>query len=106
MILHPLPRVNEIDPRVDDDPRAAYFRQAYYGRYIRMALILHLLGQGEGAAVTPDKGRPRYPQNQLPGAVCGNPHCITTIEQGLEQRFLRDGKTGEYRCLYCESKAD
>ncbi|MCI8815600.1 MAG: aspartate carbamoyltransferase [Angelakisella sp.] len=106
MILHPLPRVNEIDPRVDDDPRAAYFRQAYYGRYIRMALILHLLGQAEGTAVTPDKGRPRYPQNQLPGAVCGNPHCITTIEQGLEQRFLRDGKTGEYRCLYCESKAE
>ena len=106
MILHPLPRVNEIDPRVDDDPRAAYFRQAYYGRYIRMALILHLLGQAEGTAVTPDKGRPRYPQNQLPGAVCGNPHCITTIEQGLEQRFLRDAKTGEYRCLYCESKAE
>ena len=106
MILHPLPRVNEIDPRVDDDPRAAYFRQAYYGRYIRMALILHLLGQAEGTAVTPDKGRPPYPQNQHPGAVCGNPHSITTIEQGLEQRFLRDGKTGEYRCLYCESKAE
>ena len=42
-ILHPLPRVNEISVEVDDDPRAAYFRQALCGKYIRMALILNLL---------------------------------------------------------------
>ena len=42
-IMHPLPRVNEISVAVDKDPRAAYFRQARYGRYIRMALILKLL---------------------------------------------------------------
>jgi aspartate carbamoyltransferase catalytic subunit len=42
-ILHPLPRVNEISVEVDDDPRAAYFRQAQYGVYVRMALILTLL---------------------------------------------------------------
>ena len=41
--LHPLPRVNEISVEVDDDPRAAYFRQAQYGVYVRMALILTLL---------------------------------------------------------------
>ena len=44
LVLHPLPRVNEISVEVDDDPRAAYFRQAQYGMYIRMALILTLLG--------------------------------------------------------------
>lgn len=44
LVLHPLPRVNEISVEVDDDPRAAYFRQARYGMYIRMALILTLLG--------------------------------------------------------------
>ncbi len=44
MILHPLPRVNEISVEVDDDPRAAYFKQAQYGVYVRMALILTLLG--------------------------------------------------------------
>lgn len=43
-VLHPLPRVNEIDPAVDDDPRAAYFEQAGNGVYVRMALILTLLG--------------------------------------------------------------
>ena len=43
LVLHPLPRVNEISVEVDDDPRAAYFRQAKYGVFIRMALILTLL---------------------------------------------------------------
>ena len=43
MIMHPLPRVNEISVEVDNDPRAAYFRQAQYGVYVRMALILTLL---------------------------------------------------------------
>ncbi len=43
-ILHPLPRVNEISVAVDDDPRASYFRQTLYGKYIRMALILMLMG--------------------------------------------------------------
>ena len=43
IIMHPLPRVNEISVKVDDDKRACYFRQALYGKYIRMALILKLL---------------------------------------------------------------
>ncbi len=42
-VLHPLPRVNEISVEVDDDPRAAYFRQVQYGVYVRMALIMTLL---------------------------------------------------------------
>ena len=42
-ILHPLPRVNEISTEIDNDPRAAYFRQAEYGKYMRMAIILKLL---------------------------------------------------------------
>lgn len=44
MVLHPLPRVNEISTEVDSDPRALYFKQAKYGMYIRMALIMSLLG--------------------------------------------------------------
>ena len=43
-IMHPLPRVNEISTNIDDDPRACYFRQALNGKYVRMALILTLLG--------------------------------------------------------------
>ena len=47
IVLHPLPRVNEISVDVDDDPRACYFRQAQYAVYVRMALILKLLGLAE-----------------------------------------------------------
>ena len=43
IVMHPLPRVNEIAVEVDNDPRAAYFRQVQYGVYVRMALILTLL---------------------------------------------------------------
>jgi aspartate carbamoyltransferase catalytic subunit len=44
MVLHPLPRVNEIDLEVDSDPRAMYFKQAKYGMYVRMALLSSILG--------------------------------------------------------------
>ncbi|HWV24242.1 MAG TPA: aspartate carbamoyltransferase [Thermomicrobiales bacterium] len=44
ILMHPLPRVDEISPAVDSDPRAAYFRQAHYGVFVRMALLLTLLG--------------------------------------------------------------
>ncbi|MCE9548935.1 aspartate carbamoyltransferase [Candidatus Nomurabacteria bacterium] len=44
IIMHPLPKINEIEKEVDDDPRAAYFRQAQNGLYVRMALLLHVLG--------------------------------------------------------------
>jgi len=44
IVLHPLPRVNEIAVEVDDDPRAAYFRQAKYGMYVRMALLSSIMG--------------------------------------------------------------
>ena len=47
LVLHPLPRVNEISTEVDDDPRAVYFKQVQYGVYVRMALILTLLGMEE-----------------------------------------------------------
>ena len=47
LVLHPLPRVNEISVEIDDDPRAVYFKQARYGVYIRMALILTLLRSAE-----------------------------------------------------------
>ncbi|HBI73751.1 MAG TPA: aspartate carbamoyltransferase, partial [Lachnospiraceae bacterium] len=43
LVLHPLPRVNEIATEVDSDPRAVYFKQAQFGVYIRMALIMKLL---------------------------------------------------------------
>ncbi|MDR0531825.1 MAG: aspartate carbamoyltransferase [Oscillospiraceae bacterium] len=51
IVMHPLPRVNEISVKVDDNPHARYFEQARYGKYIRMALILALLEQGKEGAI-------------------------------------------------------
>jgi aspartate carbamoyltransferase catalytic subunit len=45
VLMHPFPRVNEISMEVDDDPRAAYFRQMEYGMYVRMALLALVLGK-------------------------------------------------------------
>ncbi|MBR6259654.1 MAG: aspartate carbamoyltransferase, partial [Oscillospiraceae bacterium] len=50
IVMHPLPRVNEISVKVDDDPRACYFKQVLYGKYMRMALMLMLLGIRRGDA--------------------------------------------------------
>ena len=99
-ILHPLPRVNEISVKVDSDPRACYFKQVYNGKYIRMALILRLLGESDGI-IAPEK-RENMLVNQL---VCSNKRCITQTEQELDQLFkVTDPDAGVCRCVYCEAK--
>ena len=104
-IMHPLPRVNEISVKIDDDPRACYFKQAEYGKFIRMALILKLL-----EIDTPhheDKKQDNALQEEIRNTmICSNPRCITSIEQEIDQIFiLTDKENGIYRCKYCESKA-
>ena len=101
-VLHPLPRVNEISVAVDDDPRAAYFRQALNGKYMRMALILMLLKEAqENPAREPIRGELRY------DLVCRNPRCISATEQELPQIFrLTDRAAGIHRCIYCEHIAE
>ena len=100
-ILHPLPRVNEISVKVDDDPRAAYFRQALNGKYMRMALILKLLEE----AKNPVKERPFTAEFVGDRFHCYNPRCILTTEQELPHvAKLVDREHGIYRCIYCEQK--
>ena len=101
-ILHPLPRVNEISVKVDDDPRACYFRQALCGKYIRMALIYKLLQETDQPS--PAK---IHPADHLVNTItCHNPRCITNVEQELDQVFYPvNPEHGIYRCLYCEEKA-
>ncbi len=99
-VLHPLPRVNEISVKLDNDPRAAYFRQALNGKYMRMALILKLLKEAE-------EGRQMSPVESIEDSrlVCDNPRCISSTEQELPHKFkLVDAEHGIYRCIYCESK--
>ncbi len=99
-VLHPLPRVNEISTKVDEDPRAAYFRQALNGKLMRMALILKLLKEAEEGRqmekiVTADDV----------DLICDNPRCISATEQELPHKFrLVDETHGIYRCIYCEAK--
>lgn len=101
-VLHPLPRVNEISVKVDDDPRAAYFRQALNGKYMRMALILKLLDE---AARNPVKEAIDTTGLEY-DRVCRNPKCITQTEQELPQLFrCTDKAAGIHRCVYCEQRA-
>lgn len=99
-VLHPLPRVNEISVKVDDDPRACYFRQVKYGKYIRMALILRLLSEADGTPLRED--RSGLIVNEI---KCPNKRCITGVEQELDQLFrVTDAEKGICRCVYCEAK--
>ncbi len=93
-IMHPLPRVTEINVDVDDDPRADYFDQAMYGRYIRMALILMLL-KTKGVEDNRVKGI------SSPKKRCRNPKCVTRTERGIKHLLDEYG-----RCIYCDQDAE
>ncbi|MCD7928314.1 MAG: aspartate carbamoyltransferase [Oscillospiraceae bacterium] len=91
LVLHPLPRVDEIDIDVDDDPRAVYFDQARYGMYARMALLMNLANQ------------PRLPQQAVEIGVkplCHNPNCITQTETYLPPLVKKNG--GVDCCAFCD----
>ena len=100
IILHPLPRVNEITQAVDADPRAAYFRQVENGKFVRMALIYTLLQWAEGeprqTLPVPDA------ETWHPELTCGNVRCISSTEE-VEPLFRRTDD-GSFRCAYCESR--
>ena len=105
-ILHPLPRVNEISVKIDEDSRACYFKQVSNGKYMRMALILKLLDEAKVDPQTRDLITEEERSKLLINRVkCRNPRCISTVEQELEQIFkLTDPEKSICRCLYCEAK--
>jgi aspartate carbamoyltransferase catalytic subunit len=118
-VLHPLPRVGELDASVDADSRAAYFEQAAYGVPVRMALISLLLGLCEGKALAAFEGGFEqssfilYDQPLRTGLQCANPNCIVHEEKEapyVRNKFhlLAPGKerAGRLRCFYCESEMD
>ena len=100
VVLHPLPRVDEINRNLDDDPRAAYFRQAAGGVPVRMALLGTLLGAfpaleaaSAGLALAPET------------AVCAEPACIAATEpQAVPPEWFR-GVDGGLICAWCEHAA-
>lgn len=91
-ILHPLPRVDEITDEVDYDSRAIYFKQAEYGMYARMALIMRMLENKE------DFIAQRVYSNSE--KKCKNPKCVTVSEQYLPTLVKENG--GKTVCEYCD----
>ena len=102
IILHPLPRVNEISVALDDDDRACYFKQVLNAKHIRMALILKLLTEKDVEVLDYIS---RCEISKLDDKKCSNPKCITNTEQELGQSFkLVDKEYDIHRCVYCEKK--
>lgn len=99
VILHPLPRVEEIGVDVDSDPRACYFKQVFNGKNMRKALILKLLSEAEAY---PEAAK--RPTRMLRDCACKNPRCVASVERGLVPQAINtdDG----LRCAYCESKIE
>ncbi len=92
LVMHPLPRVDEIAVDVDDDPRAVYFQQARFGMFARMALLSDLANQPR---ITP------APVEIGHGPLCHNPNCITQTEHYLPPLVKRVG--GVDCCAFCDA---
>ena len=96
IVMHPLPRVDEITVEVDEDPRAMYFTQAKYGVFARMALIMMILGEKKSSETL--KGK------VYGGVRCDNPRCITNHEEYLPKSFRATGDETLLECEYCDER--
>lgn len=93
LVMHPLPRVDEIAINVDDDPRAVYFEQARFGMFARMSLLTDLANQARKA---PD------PVEIGTKPLCTNPNCITQTEPYLPPLVKQNG--GVACCAFCDKE--
>ena len=96
IVMHPLPRVDEISTDVDDDPRIQFFEQVMCGKIIRRALILDLIERGSEEPIR------RWEDIDAEGE-CTNPKCITHHERGLKPKYKRSSN-GSLLCAYCDCK--
>ena len=94
IVLHPLPRVDEITMDVDEDSRALYFKQTKYGVYVRMALVLTMIENKDTVQLL--KG------SILNDTTCTNPRCITHSEKYLPKSFIKSGDIAE--CEFCDER--
>lgn len=109
VVMHPLPRVDELAHDLDHDPRAAYFRQAAYGLPVRMALLAALLGKRTPKVKPTRKGdyrpAPRHEVDfrRITELPCPNEQCVTNHEAYLRPHFLFVKHTPDaIACAYCE----
>jgi aspartate carbamoyltransferase catalytic subunit len=118
-VMHPLPRVNELDASFDSDRRAVYFQQAAYGVPVRMALISLLLHLHKNKSLHQFPGgfaKPQYPLYTQPigtGIQCGNANCIVADpaerQYATNKFYVIEGASQQrckLRCAYCETEVD
>lgn len=97
IVMHPLPRVNEIAVEVDSDSRAAYFKQAEFGMYVRMALIMKLLEVSKSeVALEIDV------KEVEDSYLCKNTKCITHFEKYVPKQYKVLDNDGTKSCVYCD----
>ncbi len=109
VVMHPLPRVDELSHELDRDPRSAYFRQAAYGLPIRMGLLAALLGKRVVKVKPSRKGdyrpvaRHEVDFRGITELPCPNPQCVTNHEAYLKPHFLFvKHAPAAIACAYCE----
>jgi len=107
VVMHPLPRVDELSPAIDKDRRGIYFKQAAYGVPIRMALLKFLLSpSGVAKGRAPEKKRSLYESPESISPQCANANCVTRTESlsarpSFELLFSGPGGALILRCSYC-----
>jgi aspartate carbamoyltransferase catalytic subunit len=109
LVMHPLPRVDELSPEVDSDRRGVYFKQAAYGVPVRMALLKFILDHRETKRTTGKKSASWYESPERLGPQCSNPNCVTVTEPASTRRrfdLLSGGPGGALLlgCIYCNHR--
>jgi aspartate carbamoyltransferase catalytic subunit len=109
VVMHPLPRIDELSPEVDRDRRGVYFKQAAYGVPVRMALLKFLFDRREGKRSQPKKSADTYESREAIGPQCHNPNCVTVKEPlSTRRRFdiIPIDPIGALilGCVYCDHR--
>ena len=109
VVMHPLPRVDELSPEVDKDRRGIYFKQAAYGVPVRMALLKFLFDQREKKTISAKRNRSRYGSPERLAPQCANANCITVTETRSTRRrfdllFTEAGAALILQCVYCDHR--
>jgi aspartate carbamoyltransferase catalytic subunit len=109
VVMHPLPRVDELSPELDKDRRGIYFKQAAYGVPVRMALLKFLFDRRTAQSFKPKKHSLRYTSPEVLGPQCRNPNCVTVKEPTSTQRQFELYSAGQagariLSCAYCDHR--
>ena len=109
VVMHPLPRVDELSPELDKDRRGIYFKQAAYGVPVRMALLKFLFDGSETKRVKPKRNASIYESPQAHGPQCHNVNCVSAQEPVSTARrfklfFLGEIGASILACAYCDHR--